>query len=114
MKTTMKNGLILFDLDGTLLDTLDDLGAAVNHALSRRGFPLHSRDAYRKMVGHGVRNLVRQALPADRQPAENGGIRAVAVSWGYRPMKDIPGLRVADNAEELEKTLAAILSEYPR
>ena len=54
--------LILFDLDGTLLDTLEDLAAAVNHALSVRGLPLHSLQEYRAMVGHGVRNLVRQAL----------------------------------------------------
>ena len=55
--------LILFDLDGTLIDTLEDLGEAVNHALSQRGYPLHSVAEYRTMVGHGVRNLVRQALP---------------------------------------------------
>lgn len=58
----MKYKLVLFDLDGTLLDTLEDLAAAVNHALSVRGLPLHSLQAYRTMVGHGVRNLVRQAL----------------------------------------------------
>lgn len=55
--------LILFDLDGTLIDTLEDLGEAVNHALAGRGFPLHSTARYRTMVGHGVRNLVMQALP---------------------------------------------------
>ena len=55
--------LILFDLDGTLIDTLEDLGEAVNHALSQSGYPLHSVAEYRSMVGHGVRNLVRQALP---------------------------------------------------
>ena len=56
--------LILFDLDGTLLDTLEDLSAAVNYALGLRGLPLHSVDEYRSMVGHGVRNLVQQALDA--------------------------------------------------
>ena len=59
----MKYKLAIFDLDGTLLDTLDDLGAAVNHAMQLRGFPLHSRDEYMKMVGHGARNLMQQALP---------------------------------------------------
>lgn len=219
----MKDSLVLFDLDGTLLDTLDDLSAAVNHALTRRGFPGHSREEYMRMVGHGVRNLVMQALPAARQPdetlvdealadfkgyytahiddftrpypgmqelvgqlneegvflavvsnkfqegaeylvkrffpgipfaailgnrpgfplkpdpeiigevlrktgvgkdrailvgdsptdmktADNGGIRAVAVSWGYRPMKSLPGLLVADNAEELGKAIYKLLS----
>ncbi len=55
--------LVLFDLDGTLLDTLEDLSAAVNHALDMRGLPTHTVDEYRRMVGHGVRNLVQQALP---------------------------------------------------
>ncbi|MBR5925472.1 MAG: HAD hydrolase-like protein [Bacteroidales bacterium] len=58
------NKLILWDLDGTLLDTLEDLAAAVNHALELRCLPLHSVAEYRKMVGHGVRNLVKQALEA--------------------------------------------------
>lgn len=57
--------VVIFDLDGTLLDTLTDLGEAVNHALALRGLPLHERAAYRLMVGHGVRNLVTQALPPE-------------------------------------------------
>ena len=55
--------LILFDLDGTLIDSLEDLSEAVNHALGLRGLPLHTVAEYRRMVGHGVRNLVKQALP---------------------------------------------------
>lgn len=54
---------IIFDLDGTLMDTLEDLGAAVNTALKAHGFPEHTRTEYSGMVGHGVRNLVHQALP---------------------------------------------------
>ncbi|MBQ9661048.1 MAG: HAD-IA family hydrolase [Bacteroidales bacterium] len=68
MASTFK--LVLFDLDGTLLDTIEDLAAAVSYALERRGFPLHSLEEYRRMVGHGVRNLVRQALPAAHQADE--------------------------------------------
>ena len=66
----MNYQLIIFDLDGTLLDTLEDLGEAVNQALERRGFPLHGPAEYRRMVGHGVRNLVTQALPEERQGDE--------------------------------------------
>lgn len=66
----MKYKLVIFDLDGTLLDTLDDLSAAVNHAMQQRGFPLHTRDEYMKMVGHGARNLMRQALPSDHKDDE--------------------------------------------
>ena len=61
---------IIFDLDGTLLDTLEDLSAAVNVALEEKGFPLHSIREYRDMVGHGVRNLVMQALPQEKQADE--------------------------------------------
>ncbi len=55
--------LVIFDLDGTLIDTIDDLAAAVNYALERKGLPLHGRDEYTLMVGHGVRNLVQRAMP---------------------------------------------------
>lgn len=54
--------LVLFDLDGTLLDTLEDLSAAVNHALELRGLPTHTVDEYRRMVGHGVQELRSELL----------------------------------------------------
>lgn len=54
--------IVFWDLDGTLIDTLEDLGAAVNHALALRDLPQLSSEDFRKMVGHGVRNLVAQAL----------------------------------------------------
>ena len=54
---------IIFDLDGTLMDTIKDLGAAVNAALEAHGFPGHTLEEYSGMVGHGVRNLVHRALP---------------------------------------------------
>ena len=63
MACTHKYEVVIFDLDGTLMDTLDDLGAAVNAALEAHGFPGHTRAEYSDMVGHGVRNLVHQALP---------------------------------------------------
>lgn len=66
----MKYKLVIFDLDGTLLDTLDDLSAAVNHAMQQRGFPSHTRDEYMKMVGHGARNLMSQALPMEHKDDE--------------------------------------------
>ena len=210
----MNYKLVLFDLDGTLLDTLDDLSEAVNYAMDLRGLPGHTRKEYMSMVGHGIRNLVKQALPEDKQEndalidsaladfkayytahidvythpypgmqrvvemlhkegvqmavasnkfqegaeylirkffpgipfvavlgnrpgfplkpdpeivgevlrrtgvrpedavlvgdsptdmntAANGGIAAIAVTWGYRPMRGLPGLTTVDTAEEL-------------
>ena len=61
----MNYKLVIFDLDGTLLNTIADLSDAVNHALKLRGLPQHSLDEITKMVGHGVRNLIMQALPAE-------------------------------------------------
>lgn len=58
---------VIFDLDGTLLDTLEDLAAAVNYAMQESGFPLQTVAQYRSMVGHGVRNLVTQALPENHR-----------------------------------------------
>lgn len=53
----------IFDLDGTLLDTLEDLYRAVNHALRRHEQPLRTRDEIRSFVGNGVELLVRRSLP---------------------------------------------------
>ena len=58
----------VFDLDGTLLDTLGDLAAAVNFSLHRHGMPEHSVDDVRRFVGNGVRRLMERAVP---QGAEN-------------------------------------------
>jgi phosphoglycolate phosphatase len=58
---------VLFDLDGTLADTLADLANAVNHALATLGLPPHPQPAYRYFVGDGARNLITRALPPDRQ-----------------------------------------------
>lgn len=53
----------IFDLDGTLLDTLDDLAASVNYALRTHGMPEHSLDDVRRFVGNGVRKLMERAVP---------------------------------------------------
>ena len=60
----------IFDLDGTLLDTLQDLANSVNYALSRHGMPTHSIDAIRGFVGNGVRLLMERAIPDGAQNAE--------------------------------------------
>ena len=57
----------IFDLDGTLLDTLNDLTAAVNYALRSFGMPEHSRDEVRGFVGNGVRLLMTRAVPDGEQ-----------------------------------------------
>jgi phosphoglycolate phosphatase len=59
----MRFKCIIFDLDGTLVDTIGDIAAAMNHALEEAGFPTLSRDQYVLIVGKGLKNLAVQALP---------------------------------------------------
>jgi len=60
---------LLFDLDGTLLDTLPDLACSVNHALAAHGLPPRSRREVRAFLGHGIRQLMLQAVPAGTDEA---------------------------------------------
>ena len=95
----MKYELVIFDLDGTLLDTLDDLTHAVNHALKRQGFPLRSNDQVRRMVGNGIANTMRRAIPEGS--GEEAARQALADFKDYylrhvndftRPFDGIPAL----------------------
>ncbi len=54
---------VIFDLDGTLLDTIGDLADAMNHVLGSNGFPLHEEATYFGFIGNGMVNLVARALP---------------------------------------------------
>jgi len=62
---------IIFDLDGTLLNSIDDLGYACNYALEQTGYVTHPIADYPRMVGNGINNLIRRALPLDQQTEEN-------------------------------------------
>ena len=57
--------LVILDLDGTLLNTIDDLGAAANYALEQCGFPTHQISSYPFFVGNGVKRLLERVLPED-------------------------------------------------
>ena len=59
--------LVIFDLDGTLLNTIEDLGHAANYALEKNGFATHSLASYPFFVGNGVRRLMSRVLPEDRR-----------------------------------------------
>ncbi len=61
---------IIFDLDGTLLDTLADLAGSVNYAMQKYSLPTHSLDSVRQMVGNGVTVLMERAIPGGRSFAE--------------------------------------------
>ena len=61
----MKYDIVIFDLDGTLLNTIGDLAASVDYVMRSRNHPEHTDAEYRQMVGGGIKRLVERALPAD-------------------------------------------------
>lgn len=66
----MRIDAIIFDLDGTLLDSINDIAQCGNEALASLGFPPHSVDTYKALVGDGIAGLAKKALPVDRRDQE--------------------------------------------
>ncbi|MBQ2291063.1 MAG: HAD family hydrolase [Paludibacteraceae bacterium] len=62
--------IIIFDLDGTLINTISDLGQACNYALASCGFPTHKIEDYPRLVGNGVNKLIERALPEEHRNEE--------------------------------------------
>ena len=67
----MQHKAVIFDLDGTLLDTLDDLADSFNAALSTFKFPMHPTSAYRLFVGDGAYSAVERSLPVNAREAKS-------------------------------------------
>ena len=63
--------LVIFDLDGTLLNTIADLAHSTNHALNKLGYPTHDVEKYNFMVGNGINKLFERALPEGEKTEEN-------------------------------------------
>ncbi len=93
----MRFEAVIFDLDGTLLDTLADIADSMNAVLERMGFPKHETSAYRYLTGDGVRALAERSVPetARSEPAIAKCIEELrkeyAVRWG-RKTKPYPGV----------------------
>ncbi len=96
----MDTRLAIFDLDGTLLDTIGDLAVACNMALALRGLPQHTYEEYRRFVGNGIMRLVERALPEPlRSPDDIALTRADFIRYYTehidtctRPYEGIPEL----------------------
>lgn len=74
-------GGVIFDLDGTLADSLGDIASAMNRTLGAHGLPLHPVSAYRTFVGEGVRRLVERALPPGTEAMRDAFIAAYQADY---------------------------------
>jgi phosphoglycolate phosphatase len=109
---------VIFDMDGTLLDTLQDLADSMNQVLKRFGYPEHPREAYKYFVGQGMDILVRKALPPEHlyESLIPQCIEAMREEYGKnwdrstRPYPGIPELLDALTQKEIPM---AILSNKP-
>jgi len=110
--------LIIFDLDGTLINTISDLGQACNHALAACGFPTHKIEDYPQLVGNGINKLIERALPEeDRNEATVLRLREYFVPFYdahncdfTRPYDGIPELLLA--LKEQGHLLAVASNKY--
>ena len=110
---------VMFDLDGTLADTIGDLGGAVNSVLKSHGFPVHSLSTYKKMVGNGFSILMERALPPsilDDTSLLSGVSREAALVYADMALattKPFPG--IPELLSELHKRgiVLAVLSNKP-
>ena len=111
---------IFFDLDGTLLDTLEDIGDSMNRVLENHGYPSHEIFRYKTFVGDGMPNLVRRALPESENLSEEevqNMIREMksifAENWKSKS-KLYPGIKEMLTTLEKEGYLLGILSNKPQ
>ena len=94
----MKFKAVIFDLDGTLLNTLDDLADSANHVLCELGFPTHDTDAYKYFVGNGIPKLIERCLPKDKQEYHGKALSMFSEYYAAHskdktaPYEDIPKL----------------------
>lgn len=97
---------VIFDLDGTLLDTIQDLADAANYVCEQRGWPVHPVNEYKKMVGNGIPKLVERFSPANaRQPQQLARtLEAFLMRYSaYMRQKTAPYPGIPELLEQLKK-----------
>lgn len=120
---------VIFDLDGTLLNTIDDLATATNHALETLGYPTHGLWVYPNMVGNGVTKLLERAMPQEARNEKNLKDMRAAFTEYYdehccdatRPYPGIPellttlserGINLAVTSNKYQAAVTRIISHY--
>jgi len=105
---------VIFDLDGTLLDTIEDIGASTNRVLRARGLPTHDTAAYRRMVGAGITELLRRAIPPSYHDRLDDFVADFRRDYGGHLVEKthlFPGIR--ELLDALADVPKAILSNKP-
>jgi phosphoglycolate phosphatase len=109
-----ERGAAVFDLDGTILDTLGDLAAAMNHALRANGLPEQSIEHTRESIGSGIRLLVERSVPAGCDPeladAVLGDFRSYYASHARVLTRPYPGVAEAVAALKREGVACGVVS----
>lgn len=119
MASSTKFDAVLFDLDGTLLDTLQDLADSMNTVLRRFGFSVHSLEAYKYFVGDGMANLVRRTLPEaqrDQEAIVAACLTAMKETYAGRWMEQTrayPGIPELLDQLSVRKLKLSVLSNKP-
>ena len=99
----MKYKAVIFDLDGTLLNTLSDLADSANHVLSELSLPIHDYESYKYFVGNGIPKLIERCLPADRQELHS---KALSMFSEYYALHSKDKTAPYDDIKELLGTLS--------
>ena len=108
-------GLVIFDLDGTLLDTIADLAAAANAALKEKGYPVRTQKECQQFVGNGVNKLLERALPDGHKTAQEvAAIRPAFFAYYDQHLADVtkpyPGMAELLEALHLRGVKLAVAS----
>lgn len=115
---TKRHQAVIFDLDGTLLDTLEDIANSMNAVLRRHGRPEHDTPVYKYFVGDGMETLVRKALPADQRGEETVAtcLAEMRAEYGRRwadTTRPYPGIPELLTGLSLRGIKTAVLSNKP-
>ena len=124
----MKYSLAIFDMDGTILNTLDDMTDSLNVILEKYKLPLHTLDEVRFMVGNGIPKLIERAIPQGRENPDFDKILADFISYYEEhcavktaPYAGIPeciktlraaGIKIAVNTNKVEPAAIALCDDY--